>query len=71
MLALVHKKIFTTNKKQIVEYTCSMYKISKIFYSPDQGIFSKPGFIYATALQCHLISITGTHACIKEIHQSS
>ena len=26
MLALVRKKIFTTNKKQIVEYMCSMYK---------------------------------------------
>lgn len=26
MSALVHKKIFTTDKKQIVEYTCSMYK---------------------------------------------
>lgn len=26
MLALVHKKIFTTNKKQIIEYTSSVYK---------------------------------------------
>lgn len=26
MLVLVHKKIFTTNKKEIVEYTCSTYK---------------------------------------------
>lgn len=71
MLALVHKKIFTTNKKQTVEYTCSMYilciKISKIFYSPDQGIFSKPGFIHAAVLQYHLISITGTHTCMEEI----
>lgn len=41
MLPLVHKKIFTTNKKQTVEYTCLGIKISKIFYSPDPGIFSK------------------------------
>lgn len=26
MLALVHKKIFTTNKKQIIGYTSSVYK---------------------------------------------
>ena len=26
MSALVHKKIFTTNKKQIIEYMCSVYK---------------------------------------------
>lgn len=26
MLALVYKKIFTANKKEIVEYMCSMYK---------------------------------------------
>lgn len=67
MLALVHKKIFTTNKKQIVEYTCLCTKIRKIFYSPDQRIFSKPGFIHATLLQYHLTGITGTHSYMEEI----